>query len=313
MHAVIYDRFGGSEVLRLDQLEPGVLGKGELRVRVRAASLNPIDYKMRSGVMPLPFLLPRVVGLDFAGEVLEVGSGVTGFKVGDRVCGATPPFKKRNGACAEELVTLASRTALLPEAVSFEQGAALPTAAVTALQCVEELGRVQPGQRVLVQGGSGGVGHLMIQLARSAGATVVTTCSPRNFDLVQRLGAHETLDYREQGWRQQTYAVVLDAAGLLSWGDVAELLEKGGVLVGTQPRPALMLSKPLAFLQGKRIEMIMAEVSTARLERLLAQVQVGALEVVVGARHRLEETGQALDRLEKGGQFPGKLVIEVRG
>lgn len=311
MRAVTYARFGGSEVLTLETLPSMPLGKGELRVRVKVASLNPIDYKMRSGVMPLPFLLPRVVGLDFAGEVLELGPGVTGFQVGDRVCGAGLPFKKRSGSCADELVTLASRCARLPDGLSFEQAAALPTAAVTALQCVEELARIQPGQRVLVQGGSGGVGHLMIQLARRAGATVVTTCSPRNFELARRLGAHEVLDYREQGWKQHTYAVVLDAAGLLKWGEVSSLLSPGGVLVGTQPRPGLMLSKGLAFLQGKRLEVIMAEVSTARLEKLLALLAERKLEVVIGAQHRLEETGEALDRLEKGGQFPGKLVIQV--
>jgi NADPH:quinone reductase-like Zn-dependent oxidoreductase len=311
MRAVVIERFGPPESLVIKDIPSPTPGRGEALVRVFAASLNPIDYKIRGGLIPIPFMLPRITGLDYAGEVVAVGQGVTEVKVGDRVCGAGAPFKKLSGSCAELQAATVSRMARMPVGVSYRQGAALPIAAVTAWQCIHELAKLQAGQTVLVAGASGGVGHFMVQLAKEVGAHVVGTCSPRNFEFVRMLGADETLDYRETAWKSRQYDVILDSAGGLSWSDAAPLLNRGGVLVTTQPRPGHFFARPIAWAAGKRVVGIMATISPDRLEPLLERVASGRLHVEIGATVPLDGTAEAHRMLEQGGRFRGKLIIDV--
>lgn len=241
MKAVVRDRYGSPDVLELREVErPEVVDDGVL-VRVRACSVNPYDYFV--GLTGVPYvahmeaglLRPKSsrLGVDFAGTVEGVGRDVTRFQPGDEVFGA------RSGAFAE-YVCVRRAVVSKPARLTFEQAAAVPTAALTALQALRDKGRIQAGQRVLVNGASGGVGTFAVQLAKSFGAEVTGVCSTGNVDLVRSLGADRVVDYTREDFTLggERYDLVVDVAGSRSWSELRRVLVEEGicVLVGV-PRP----------------------------------------------------------------------------
>ena len=281
MRAILYRCYGPPAVLRLELTPRPVPTDNQILVRVHAAAVNPLDWHFLRGepyVMRLSSGLGRPaapqLGVDFAGTVEAVGKDVTRFKPGDAVFGG------RNGAFAEYLAVRADRAVVLkPANVSFEEAAAVPVAAITALQAVRDKGRVRPGQKVLVNGASGGVGTYVVQIAKAYGAEVTGVSSTRNLELVRSLGADHVIDYTRQNFTEgtQRYDVIIDNVGSQSLLAYRRVLTAEGivVMVGSTSRGAWLgpLSRPLVAMVlspfvSQTFEMLMSELNPADMNTL---------------------------------------------
>jgi NADPH:quinone reductase-like Zn-dependent oxidoreductase len=290
MKAFYANAWGGPEVMRYGELPDPVPRRGEARVAVHASSINPVDWKIRSGMARMipGQRLPRPFGTDFAGVVDAVGEGVGSLAVGDRVYGGVVTMFGHAGGHAEWVVAPAGRLRRMPADLSFEEAASLPVAALTALNGLRIAGD-RAGKRVLVNGATGGVGHFAVQIARARGATVTAVCSARNADRAKALGA----------------ATVLDARA-------SKVFAPGGAYAGTLPNPALMLrglaSSFLPLGRGFVANMRGEPEDYAELERLLASRQV---KPIVEHVLPLSEAAKGFALAEAGGVV-GKVVLNVR-
>lgn len=326
MKAMVIERTGGPDVFALRDIPMVAPGPGEVRVRVRASSVNPIDAKLRSGAVPLVREFPAVLHVDVAGEVGAVGEGVTGFSDGDRVYGFAGGVAGIPGALSEYVCVPASRLALMPSALDYTTAAALPVAGVTAWEALHERAQVRPGMRVLVHAGTGGVGNVALQLAKAAGATVhATVSSLEKAAIARRLGADAVINYRQQGVedyvRQHTlgdgYDVVLDTVG----GDNLEhsfaAARPGGTVVCIAARGvhdlSLMHAKALNLQVVFSLQPLLAgkgeEKIGQRLQQVAMAVEKGCLMPLMDEHpFGFRETGVAHAWLESG-RATGKVVL----
>ena len=333
MKAAFIRRYGGNDVVELGELPAPQAGPGELLVAVQAASVNPVDFKIRDGMlkMIIPFGFPLILGNDLSGTVKAVGAGVTRFRPGDAVFARMD--KKRIGAFAEFAVVAEADAALKPANLSHIEAAAVPLAGLTAWQALFEIGGLKAGQKVLIHAGSGGVGSFAIQLARHAGATVATTAGARNAELVRGLGADIVIDYKAQRFEDVVSGqdLVFDTqAGDIQHRSFA-VLRRGGVLVsiagkpdgrlvrefGLNPLLGVLLdflsrkSLRLAKRHGVRYEYLFMHPSgeqLAQLGRLLAE---GSVRTIVDKVFPLDQVREALAYSEAG-HATGKVVVEVK-
>jgi len=215
MKAVIINRYGSPDVLQYQDVELPQIKRDQLLVRVHAASVNPIDWKIRKGMLRLftGNSFPMILGFDVSAEVVEVGQSVTQFKPGDLIYARLDQLP--GGAYAEYAAVAAKVAALKPENLTHEEAAAVPLAALTALQALRDEGGLQPGHKVLINGSSGGVGTFAVQIAKAMAAEVTAVCSPKNIELAKTLGADHTLDYTQQDFTQDVarYDIIFDAVG----------------------------------------------------------------------------------------------------
>lgn len=318
MRAAVYRSYGGPEVLEVTETEPPRPREDQLLVRVRAAGINPVDWKIRSGSLR-PFAaatFPMIPGSDLAGEVVEVGSAVTRFRPGDAVYAMVEPAA--GGACGELAAVPETAAALLPERLSFSEAAAVPLAALTALQALRDKGRVAPGMRVLVHGGSGGVGSFAVQIAHSLGARVSAVASTANQELLRELGAVETIDYTAEDFtvREQVWDLVLDAVGNRTFSEVASVLSREGRYVTTLPSLGLFLTvfaTRLAgvFGYGRRAAAVMVDARGHELQELAEWIDEGEIRPVIHRTYPLEEIARAHEESESG-HARGKIVVQLR-
>jgi NADPH:quinone reductase-like Zn-dependent oxidoreductase len=319
MKAAVIDGYGESNRLQVREVpDPGEPGPGQVLLRVRAASVNPIDWKMRRGslriVMPAKF--PLILGHDAAGEVEAIGPEVTRFQPGDAVYGGFDP--RQGGSYAELTLARESALAAKPPALSFEEAAALPVTGLTALQALRDKGELVSGERVLINGAAGGVGHLAVQIAFALGARVTGVASRRNLDFVRSLGAHEAIDYEEEDFagRDDAWDIVFDAVGNRSYQDCEPSLSReGGIYVTTLvgPRPflnAVFTGLAGLFGQKKRARWIVAKPKAEDLAALNRLVDQGRLRPEIQEVFPLEKVHQAHD-LSETGRVRGKLVVRV--
>jgi NADPH:quinone reductase-like Zn-dependent oxidoreductase len=321
MKAILYHRYGPPEVLRCEDIEKPTAGDGEVLIKVRAASVNPMDWHFVRGT-PYPFRLmtglrkPKVsrLGVDVAGEVEAVGRNVTQLAPGDEVFGAC------RGAFAEYACAPESALIRKPATVTFEQAAAIPVAALTALQGLRDTGKLQPGQKVLINGAGGGVGTFAVQIARSMGAEVTGVCSTRNVDLVRSLGADRAMDYTQEDFtrNEQRYDVVLDCVGNHPLAACRRVLTPKGkyVAVGGQsgrwfrPLDRLIAMLVISPFVGQSLVLAQAKRSQEDLTRIGDLVAAGKVIPVIDNRRGLAEVPEAIRYLE-GGHARGKVVITV--
>ncbi|MGH9859030.1 MAG: NADP-dependent oxidoreductase [Candidatus Acidiferrales bacterium] len=332
MKAALIDRYGSNDRVRVADIAVPTLGPTDLLVQVRAASVNPLDTKIREGQLKvlLKYRFPLVLGNDLSGAVAEVGERVTRFKKGDAVYARLD--KDRIGAFAEYAVVSEGAAALKPANVTFEEAASLPLVALTAWQALVEIGKLGAKQRVLIHAGSGGVGSLAIQLARHLGATVFTTVGQRNVELVKRLGADVPIDYRSARFEDvaKNCDVVLDSAGGDTLVRSFACVKPGGVVVsiGSTPSAAFARSwglNPLIVLaigMMSRKAMTAARAHNARYEYLFMRadgdqlsaiarlVDSGAIKPLVEKVFPLEQVRDAL-AYSGSGRATGKVVIKV--
>jgi len=325
MKAIVYCDYGLAN-LKFQDIEKPVPEDDQVLVRVHAASVNPYDWHFVEGTpkimraMGVGLRKPKEtrLGVDYAGTVEAVGKNVTQFKPGDEVFGG------RDGAFAEYVCPRASRAiALKPGAVTFEQAASLNIAGITALQAVRDRGKVQAGQKILINGASGGVGTFAVQIAKSFGADVTGVCSTKNLDLVRSLGADHVIDYTKEDFTKsdQRYDVVLDNVANHSLREFRRILTPtgkyvmiggGGVneqgLIGMLARPlkAMVLSK----FVGQQMGMMMAEMNQKDLTVLADMMQSGKLKAVIDRTYKLSEVPEAIRYVEEG-HARGKVVITV--
>jgi NADPH:quinone reductase-like Zn-dependent oxidoreductase len=322
--AYFYRDYGSPDVLRLEEIEKPVPTDDQVLVRVRAASVNPLDWHFIEGTpyvmraMGVGFRKPKDtrLGVDFAGTVEAVGKNVTKFKPGDEVFGG------RDGAFAEYVCVRESRAvALKPANVTFEQAASVPIAGITALQGLRDKGKVQPGQKVLINGASGGVGTFAVQIAKSFGADVTGVCSTRNVDLVRSIGADHVIDYTKEDFTKsdQRYDVMYDTVGNRSLLECRRVLTPKGkaVMIGgggpgdqgligplVGPIKLLMLSPFVSQEMGT----FLAELNQKDLTFLADLMESGKVTPVIDKRYKLSELPQAIEYLEQG-HARGKVVI----
>ncbi|TDO58842.1 alcohol dehydrogenase [Kribbella sp. VKM Ac-2571] len=330
MRAFVVKEYKGP-VEQADVPEP-VVGEHDVLVQVGAAGLNVLDEKIRAGEFRqiLPYKLPLILGNDVAGTVLGVGAKVRGFRPGDEIYAR--PGKDRIGTFAERIAVAEADLALKPASVSLVEAASLPLVALTAWQALVERGNVQPGQRVLIHAGSGGVGTIAIQLAKYLGATVATTVSAGNADFVRELGADFVIDYRSQDFEQlvEGYDLVLDSLGGENLEKSLRVLRPGGKAVGIAGPPdaafgrevgaSPVLRLVMAALssrirrQARRLgvtyEFLFMRASGDQLRQITALVDSGVLRPVVGRVFDFDQTAQAVQSLDKGG-IRGKAVISI--
>lgn len=312
----------------VDVPEP-VVGEHDVLIAVEAAGLNQLDEKIRIGEFKqiLPYALPLTLGHDVAGTVLAVGAKVTSFAVGDAVFAR--PGTTQIGTFAERIAVAESDVALSPRTITTAEAASLPLVALTAWQALVELGKVQPGQRVLIHAGAGGVGTIAIQLAKHLGAQVATTASAANADFVRTLGADMVIDYRTQDFGQllSGYDLVLDSLGGENLAKSLRILKPGGLAVGVSGPPdpdfarAAALNPVLraaiwvlsskvrgqAKKLGVRYQFLFMRASGDQLREVAALVESGAIAPVVGKTVPFDQIPQALATLAAGGAR-GKVV-----
>ncbi|WP_328551167.1 NADP-dependent oxidoreductase [Streptomyces sp. NBC_00358] len=310
MHAITQRSFGGPEVLELTEMDRPQPLPSEVLVRVHAAAINPVDAMVRSGAFPLLGEPPFVLGWDISGVVEEVVPGVTRFQVGDEVYGM--PFFPRAGNAYAEYVAVPSRQlARKPAAVDHTHAAALPLAGLTAWQSIVDTAQVQAGQRVLIHGGGGGVGHLAIQIAKARGAHVIATVSAAKHDFVRGLGADEVIDYRTVDFTDVVTDadLVLDTVG----GDYGprslHALRPGGLLVTVVDRADTALQQATAAA-GRRFAGVTVEPDHIGLQEITRLVDTGQLRPYVEGTLPLADAAKAHQLIESG-RTQGKIVLTL--
>jgi NADPH:quinone reductase-like Zn-dependent oxidoreductase len=323
MKAIVHTRFGPPDVLELRDIEKPVPAPDEVLVRVRAASVNRADWYGVTGTpwvgrVSMGFFRPRSrrVGVDFAGEVKAVGEAVTQFKPGDEVFGG------RSGAFAEYVCVREEGSVVpKPAKVTFEQAAAVPIAGLTALQGLRDMGGIERGQNVLVNGASGGVGALAIQVAKSFGVEVTAVCSARNVEQARSLGADHVVDYTQVDFTRADvrYDLLLDVAGSRSWSDCKRVLEPDATLVIVGAPKGTRLFGPLTHIAGVRLAALrssqkaaffIAKFNKPDLEYLCGLLESGQLTPIVERRYELHQTADAL-KFMGDGHVRSKLVITI--
>jgi NADPH:quinone reductase-like Zn-dependent oxidoreductase len=316
MKAFIYEKYGPPETLRMAEVDKPVPNADEVLVKVLAVSVNAADWHLVRGKplfsrATLGLLRPKhqILGVDVAGRVEEVGSGVTGFKPGDEVYANL--LDHGYGGFAEYVSVPVGAMSLKPANLSFEEAAAVPMAAATALQGLGRHGELQPTQQVLINGASGGVGSFAVQLAKAYGAEVTAVTSTRNLDLVRSLGADQVIDYTKEDFTRtgRHYDRILDTVGNRSVPDLRRVLAKGGKAAVTGFTSVAKLLG-VSLRGGKDVVQVQAHVTTKDLELLSAQIEAGKVRPQIDRRYQFAEIPAAIAYLEQG-RARAKVVAEV--
>ncbi|SHN14833.1 NADP-dependent oxidoreductase [Cryptosporangium aurantiacum] len=333
MKSYLIERYGDRSVVHAAETPTPQPGPADVVVHIHAASVNPLDFKIRDGAFKriLPYRLPLTLGNDFAGTVIATGASVTRFAVGDEVY--SRPDKDRIGTFAEQIAVHQDDLAPKPASLSMVEAASLPLVALTAWQALVEKARVEPGQKVLVHSGSGGVGSIAVQLAKHLGAYVATTASATNATLVKELGADVVIDYRTQDFEQELtgYDVVLDTLGgdnlekslhvlkpdgkaisIVGPPDADFARDLGAGLVLRQIMNAMSLTtRRHAKRRGATYSFLFMKASGAQLREITALVDAGKIRPVVDRVFPFDQTLDALDYAEDGRAKSGKVVIAM--
>ena len=321
MRAIVYHQYGSPDVLKCEEIEKPIAGDDEVLIKLHAASVNPLDWHFMRG-KPLPARLMmgalrrpkhKILGCDIAGRVEAVGRNVRQFQPGDEVFGA-----KSLGAFAEYVCVAEDRLARKPANVSFEAAAAVPVAAITALQGLRDKGRIQGGHKVLVDGASGGVGTFAVQIAKWFGAEVTAVCSTSKLDTARSTGADHVIDYTRENFTQsgQRYDLILAAnAYHHSIFDYRRALSPNGIYVlagggGVQLLQGLLLGPLLSRMGSKKMRFVGAKLNKKDLDLLKDLLESGKVVPVIDRRYPLSDVAEALRYLEEG-HARGKVVITV--
>ena len=321
MKAIVYRCYGSPDVLEYVEVEKPIPGDDEVLVKVHAAAVNPYDWHYMRGS---PYLMrlgsglgapdDTSLGVDFAGTVEAVGSGVDGLQPGDEVFGGA------GAAFAQYVNVQAADLALKPADVTFEQAASVPIAAVTALQALRDKGNLQSGQKVLINGASGGVGTFAVQIAKALGAEVTGVCSTRNVDMVRSIGADHVFDYTKENYTEseRRYDLIIDNVGNHSLRANRKVMNPEGtlVIVGAQKGDWIApLMRPISALLlnpfvSQNFAMFIAEIRKEDLTYLADLMQTGRMTPVIDRRYPLSEVRAAMEYSETG-RARGKIIIEV--
>jgi NADPH:quinone reductase-like Zn-dependent oxidoreductase len=322
MKTIVYSNYGSPDVLKCEEIEKPTPGDYEVLIKVCAASVNPVDWHFMRGTpyflrIPAGLLKPkdRRLGVDVAGQVEAVGRNVTHFKPGDEVFGAC------RGAFAEYVCTSELALAMKPDNVTFEQAATACVAALTALQGLRDKGKIQPGQKVLINGAAGGVGTFAVQIAKWFGADVAGVCSTKNMDMVRSIGADRIIDYSQEDFTKsgQRYDLIFDCVGNHSLSACRYVLNPKGIyiavggpsgrwMIGTLARA--IIAPVLSRFVSQKLVMVLMRRSKEDLAIMGELMESGRVTPVIDKRYRLSEVPQAIRYLEEG-HARGKVIITM--
>jgi NADPH:quinone reductase-like Zn-dependent oxidoreductase len=324
MKAVVYDTFGGPDVLQVADVETPASGPKDVLVKVHAAALNPVDWHfVRGAPFPMRMMMgglrgpkrPRGVGADYAGTIAALGSAVTECAVGDPVFGYC-----ESGALAEYLVRPAASVVSKPERLTFEQAAGVPLAGLTALQAMRDKAQVRAGQHVLIVGAAGGIGSFAVQIAKALGAHVTGVQSTRALDLVRSIGADRVIDYNTEDFTtgDSRYDVVFDNVCNHTLADVRRVVKPGGTIIpngGGSPEKGISMLALLRTLATRsflshRIAFFVTKPNRPDLQMLADMIQAGAVTPVIDTVYPLADVAGAMRHLE-GGHAHGKIVVTI--
>lgn len=316
MKAVVYHQYGSPDVLKLREMEKPVINQAEVLVKVHAASLNWLDWHFLTGRPYLARLMAgplkpkhQVLGIDLAGQVEAVGANVRQFLPGDEVFGSTD-----HGCFAEYVRLSEDELVKKPASITFEEAAAVPGAAVTALHALRDHGKIQPGHKVLINGASGGVGTFAVQIAKSMGAEVTGVCSTGNLDLVRSIGADQVIDYTCEDFTQngQRYDLVFDVAAKCSFTECKKSLSSQGIYITSEFSPVLAVGGLLATMTGnqKMVPLPPKAPSNRDLVFMKGLLESGKVKPAIDRCYHLSEVRDALRYLEKG-HARGKIIIKI--
>lgn len=314
MKAVQIHQYGDAQQLVLNELPQPQPGPGQLLIRVGAASVNPFDIKVRMGWLKnfYPVALPHTLGTDFAGEVLATGAGVSGFVQGQRVFGMLTPM--HGGTYCDHLVVDAAQVRAAPAGFSAVDAAALPLVGVTALIAVQDLAQVQPGHKVLVHGGGGGVGGMAVMLAKHFGATVYATCGTDKVALVKSLGADHVIDYRSTDFCKvvSDADAVIDVIGSEVNRRSYEVLRRGGTLVVVLRYDPIEMAhrQALSEQHGVTVKEVAYDLNPEKLDTLRELAQAGAIRGNVQRVFAIDQAREA-QALVESGHAAGKVVLQM--
>jgi len=333
MKAFIIDRYGKNDGMRVGEMPDPEVRNDDVLIQIHAASVNPLDSKIRDGAFKLilPYRLPLILGNDLAGVVTRVGSQVRRFKPGDEVYAR--PDKDRIGAFAEFISIREDSVALKPERLTMEEAASIPLVGLTAWQALIERATLQPGQKVLIHAGSGGVGTFAIQLAKHAGATVATTTSTDNVDLVKRLGADVVIDYKKEDFADtlRDYDVVLNSLDKVTLEKSLRVLKPGGQLISISGPPDAAFARTIGAswvlrmvmgalsrgirAQAKRRQVhysfLFMRANGGQLAKITSLIDDGVIRPVVDRVFPFASTKEAMAYVEAG-RAKGKVIVSVR-
>ena len=321
MKAVTYYQFGSPEILKLEEIKKPTVKDNEVLIRVRAASVTPLDWHTLTGK---PFLARLVIaglfkpkynvlGNDIAGEVEAVGKNFKQFQSGDEVFGTSFIF----GGFAEFLSVPEDQTQLVlkPKNISFEEAAAVPNAGHVAVTCLRDLGQIQPGQKVLLNGASGGVGTYAVQIAKADGAEVTGVCSTKNLELVRSLGADRVIDYTQEDFTQgeEQYDLIFDVSAKSSYSDCKQALTPDGVYVTTAFSPGLLLMSRWVSMTSnqKLIPLPIKRPGIEDFQILKELLETGKIKPFIDKRYKLSEVPEALKYMGEG-HTRGKIVVHIK-
>jgi NADPH:quinone reductase-like Zn-dependent oxidoreductase len=316
MKAFVQDKYGPPETLELKEIDTPVISDNQLLIRVHAAGVNPLDWHYVTGkpfIARLAMGLPKpknvVRGVDVAGRIEAAGKSVKQFQADDEVFGVC------EGAFAEYATARVDLVVPKPTSLTFDQAAAVPVAAVTALQALRDVGKLQKGQKVLINGASGGVGTFAVQIAKSFGADVNGVCSTRNVDMVRSIGADDVIDYTREDFTRsrQRYDVILDNAGNHSLGELRRVLTADGTLIMNSGAAlgTMVVGRMLSPFVRQRLRNFLAKLNHDDLVFLSQLIEAVKLTPVIDRTYPLSQTPQAIGYVEAG-HARGKVVVSVR-
>lgn len=333
MKAIVIENYGKNAPLVLTEQPMPSVGEHDVLVEIHAASLNPIDFKIKEGKVKflLSYKFPLILGNDFSGVVVKVGERVKAFKPGDEVYGR--PRKSRIGTLAEFIAVHEDDIWLKPQNLTFEEAASIPLVGLTTYQAFSDILHLQKGQKILIHAGSGGVGTFAIQLAKRMGAFVATTASDKGYELVKSLGADLIINYKKENFEELLtgYDAVFDTLG----GDVLEksfrILKPGGQIVSVSGMPNArfgkeanlgwmktamlsIVSRKITALERKtqtKYHFLFMKASGAQLKILTEMIEAGQIKPVIDKVYQLKDTAQAFDYLESG-RAKGKVIVKVK-
>lgn len=312
MKAAVFSRYGGNEVVEVKDVSVPTAGPGEVVIKVHAASVNPVDWKVRDGQARIftGSKFPKVLGCECAGEIFETGAGAARFRKGDRVVMYTSV--KRLGAFAEYACASEDRVYPIAEGVSFEQAACLPIAGLTALQSLRDHGRIGAGKKVLINGAAGGVGHFAVQIAKVFGAEVTGVTSGRNVEFVKGLGADKVIDYAKEDFTRggERYDLVFDAVSMSSFGACKRVMTDSGRYVNTLPNATIVVQIITSFLPGKKARSMWVKPNAADMAWMMEQIRSGKVKVFIEQSYPLDRVKDALAASETG-RTRGKIVLKA--
>ena len=322
MKAIVYHNYGSPDVLKCEEVDKPTPGDDEVLIKVRAASVNPLDWHFMRGTPYFVRIMtglrkPKLtrLGVDVAGQVEAVGSNVTRFKPGDEVFGGC------RGAFAEYVCAPESGLAVKPDNVTFEQGASVSIAALTALQGLRDKGKIRAGQKVLINGAAGGVGTFAVQIAKSFGADVTGVCSTRNVEMVRSIGADHVIDYTQEDFTKgaQRYDLILDCIGNHSLSAIRNVLTpKGRYIMAGGPTGRWMIGSlarmptalVLSLFVSQKLVAVLGKLGKDDLTIMGQLMQSGKVTPVIDRRYSLSEVPEAIRYLEEG-HARGKVIITL--